>query len=211
MPFLVRVSLLRNIAHAMIGRDAIPAVANRILVACYLLHYCYRSLIYPQFVSPTSRMPLVISFFAFCYTFINGYLQAYDLIFQQDFVHGYENSFQFWIGCALGMFGFAIGGHGDHALLKLKRNKEANGSDSSYQIPHGGLFEYVSSPHHFGEILEWTGFCIACNFSIASVSFVVWTAAKLVLRAYAAHRWYHDKFPDEYPALNRKVILPAIF
>ena len=38
-----------------------------------------------------------------------------------------------------------------------------------------GLFEYstLSAPHYFGKVLEWTGVCVACNFSVASLAFGV--------------------------------------
>ena len=41
----------------------------------------------------------------------------------------------------------------DNILRKL-REKEG------YSIPYGGLFEYVSSGHYLGEIIEWLGFYI---------------------------------------------------
>ncbi|KAG7370495.1 3-oxo-5-alpha-steroid 4-dehydrogenase-domain containing protein [Nitzschia inconspicua] len=201
--------------YAMLGRDMVPDLPNQMLIGWFLLHYLYRSLVYPVFLSTSSRMPLGISLFAFCYTLLNGYLQPYDLIFQQVFPEEYQYSIQFWSGIVMGAVGFAIGCHSDHTLLELKREKESNssgggGGGAYYQIPRDGLFEYVSSPHYLGEILEWTGFCIACDFSLASVSFVIWTVANLVPRAYATHRWYHDKFQEEYPPLNRKVIIPFV-
>ncbi|KAG7344603.1 3-oxo-5-alpha-steroid 4-dehydrogenase-domain containing protein [Nitzschia inconspicua] len=196
--------------YAMLGQEMVPNVTNQVLIGWFLLHYLYRSLVYPIFLSKSSRMPLGISLFGVCYTLLNGYLQPYDLIFQQVFPDEYQYSIQFWSGIVMGALGFAIGCHSDHTLLELKRDKESSGGDAYYQIPRDGLFEYVSSPHYLGEILEWTGFCIACNFSLASVSFVLWTVANLVPRAYATHRWYHDKFHEEYPTLNRKVIIPFV-
>jgi hypothetical protein len=49
-------------------------------------------------------------------------------------------------------------------LLQLRRT-------GTYHIPRGGLFELVSAPHFLGEILEWFGFAMAADFSLAAVSF----------------------------------------
>jgi len=102
----------------------------------------------------------------------------------------------------------------------------SNSGSSHYAIPRGGFFEYVSSPHYFGELVEWTGFFIATNCSLASLSFVVWAAANLVPRAIHTHAWYNERFAarvaDEdsdgdgfdksvnYELLGRKAIVPFI-
>ena len=42
--------------------------------------------------------------------------------------------------------------------------------------------------------MEWSGFCIANNFSLASLSFAIWTAANLIPRAIHTHKWYNKTF-----------------
>jgi steroid 5-alpha reductase family enzyme len=100
--------------------------------------------------------------------------------------------------------GFAIAYHSDATLIHLKK------STGTYQIPQGGLFQYVSCPHFLGEILEWTGFCIASNFSWATLSFLVWTSCNLIPRALAQDEWYHATFPEEYKKLERRAIVPYL-
>jgi hypothetical protein len=191
--------------------DFVPVpLANLILVTWFFVHYIHRSVLYPFQVSSKSKVPLGISACAFCYTFCNGYLQVYDLIYQQQFPEGYADSWQFLCGVVLTVVGFAIAYQSDHILLALK-NANNDTAKGDYQIPHGGLFRYVSSPHYLGELIEWTGFCIACNFSLASISFVVWTAANLVPRAWHTHHWYRRKFRGEYDGLNRRAICPCVF
>jgi len=139
----------------------------------------------------------------------------------KDSVWSNREYYQFWLGMVLTLFGFSITITSDRILAKLKRETQEkmavrdrrrqdndehtepkNGtgsggrssSSSHYAIPRGGLFDYVSSPHYFGELLEWTGFCIASDFSMASLSFVVWSAANLVPRAIHTHKWYHETF-----------------
>ena len=134
------------------------------------------------------------------------------------------NTPSFVIGMMLCMLGFSIVYTSDQTLLRLKKNMTSTQTDTAkspgtgeqsatttttkrqhqrYSIPHGGLFEYVSSPHYLGEIIEWTGFCIASGGTWASLSFVVWTAANLVPRAIASHSWYKHTFSngEEDPAI----------
>jgi 3-oxo-5-alpha-steroid 4-dehydrogenase 1 len=46
------------------------------------------------------------------------------------------------------------------------------------------------------------------TWSLAGLSFAVWTIANLVPRAIAGHKWYNEKFED-YPK-DRKAILPYL-
>jgi len=168
--------------------------------------------------------PLGIAFTAWFYCNINGYLQARGLtkfsnpLFAADdeTSSSIRHAIQFWGGVLLILIGFYIVNTSDRILLKLKketqrkialqksrqsneqnehsRNGSGESCSSHYAVPYGGLFKHVSSPHYFGELLEWTGFCIASNFSLASLSFVVWTAANLVPRAIHTHKWYNKKF-----------------
>ena len=46
------------------------------------------------------------------------------------------------------------------------------------------------------------------TWSLAGLSFMIWTMANLVPRAIKGHQWYHDKF-ESYPK-NRKAIFPFI-
>ena len=111
---------------------------------------------------------------------------------------------QFLVGVLLFFTGFGINIQSDAILRRLRQ------TSPKYQIPKGGLFEYVSAPHYFGEILEWTGFTVACNFSTASMAFVVFTAANLIPRAVAHHAWYHSTFAGSYP-VKRKAIVPFVW
>ena len=122
-----------------------------------------------------------------------------------QFPDGYESSPTFVLGMIVTLIGFGTAYVSDRHLLQLKQM-----GHGGYQIPTYGLFGYVSSAHFLGEILEWCGFCIANGGSLASVSFCIWTAANLVPRALAQHEWYHTKFPEEYPSLQRKAIIPFL-
>lgn len=96
-----------------------------------------------------------------------------------------------------------INQHSD-AILRRLRSQSV-----SYQIPRGGMFEFVSAPHYLGEIMEWIGFAIANRFSLASVAFVIYTASNLIPRAVAHHHWYRRNFVDDYPP-ERRAIVPFV-
>ena len=105
----------------------------------------------------------------------------------------------------MGLFvaGFVINRQADHTLRSLRRPGE-----SGYRIPHGGLYRWISCPNYLGEIVEWTGWAMM-TWSLAGLSFAVWTAANLAPRAWAHHAWYRKYFA-EYPP-ERRALLPGLW
>jgi steroid 5-alpha reductase family enzyme len=91
----------------------------------------------------------------------------------------------------------------DAILIQLRKPGE-----TGYKIPQGFLFEYVSSPNLFGEIMEWSGFALLA-FNWPALSFMVWTFANLVPRAKNHHDWYLQHFAD-YPK-KRKIVFPFLW
>ncbi|OWZ14194.1 3-oxo-5-alpha-steroid 4-dehydrogenase [Phytophthora megakarya] len=170
-------------------------------------HYLYRSYIYP-FVIRTSKdkqMPLTVMLSGDFYNVMNAYINARYLSQFGDYSD--DDMFarpSFYAGVALFVFGLSMNMHSDQVLINLRTPGE-----SGYKIPHGGLFEYVSSPNYFCELLEWTGWALLSQ-SPAGLSFAVYTAMNLVPRALSNHRWYQDKFREEYPS-NRKAIFPFLW
>jgi 3-oxo-5-alpha-steroid 4-dehydrogenase 1 len=96
----------------------------------------------------------------------------------------------------------AINIHADTYLLSLRRQNKG------YQIPRGYLFEYISCPNYFGEILEWTGYAIAC-WSVPAAAFAFYTFTNTGTRGYSHHKWYKTKFED-YPK-SRKAVIPFVW
>ena len=92
--------------------------------------------------------------------------------------------------------------HSDDILINLRRENQ------KYFIPRGGLFNYVSSPNYFGEIIEWFGFFIM-TLNLGTFSFFIWTFVNLVPRSISNHKWYIETFND-YPK-ERKILIPKIF
>ncbi|HEC43919.1 MAG TPA: DUF1295 domain-containing protein [Bacteroides sp.] len=109
---------------------------------------------------------------------------------------------RFILGIVLFIAGMAINIKSDNVLLALRES-----SKNGYAIPKGGLFNYISCPNFFGEILEWTGFAIM-TWSPAALAFALWTYVNLITRARDHHKWYRNRFED-YPQ-KRKAIIPYI-
>ncbi len=174
-----------------------------VFFAAWMAHYTNRSLIYPFRTRTRGKtMPIVIAVSAIVFNVVNGGLNGYYLGGLSD---PYPLSWfldpRFIAGAALFAAGAATNIWADSRLIALRS------TDRAYAIPHGGLFEYVSCPNLFGEIVEWSGFALMC-WNLSALSFAVWTAANLVPRALSHHRWYRQHFAD-YPAA-RKAIIPFI-
>ena len=71
-----------------------------------------------------------------------------------------------------------------------------------------GFFARTRNPNYLGEILEWTGWAVA-TWSLPGLMFALYTAANLVPRARANHKWYRETFRD-YPP-ERKAVLPLLY
>ncbi|MEK6796951.1 MAG: DUF1295 domain-containing protein [Spirochaetota bacterium] len=165
-------------------------------------HYFYRGLIYPFTLKPRP-MPLAVAFMGLFFNVINTYLQGrWFSAIGPVYPLSWFTDPRFITGAALFVGGFAVNKWADAVLRKLKnRNK-------GYQIPRGGLYEYISSPNYFGETIEWIGWAVM-TWSIPGAVFAFWTAANLIPRAWSHHQWYKKTFPS-YPK-SRKAIIPFLF
>jgi steroid 5-alpha reductase family enzyme len=173
-----------------------------LLIFLWFVHYFNRTIIFPFRLKTTGKkMPLTIVFSALFFNGVNGFLNGYYLGFLAP-----ENesllSFSVILGVAVFITGMTINRMADHKLISLRSEQKG------YQIPRKWLFEYISCPNHFGEIVEWIGFAIiACN--VSALTFAIWTACNLIPRAINHHDWYKETFPD-YPK-DRKAVIPGIF
>jgi hypothetical protein len=172
-----------------------------IFAGFFALHYINRSIIFPlRLKTNGKKMPLVITLSAMFFNLINGFLIGYFLANFADYDSSWLSDPRFIGGTLLFFGGMYINWSADARLIRLRKPGE-----TGYKIPHGWLFERISCPNLFGEILEWAGFAIL-TWSLPGLTFFIWTVANLLPRALSHHRWYHEKFPD-YPA-ERKAVLP---
>ncbi|MCL7029563.1 hypothetical protein MKW94_011524 [Papaver nudicaule] len=178
------------------------------LISVYLFHYIHRTIIYPIRLSKSrknitkSNFPISMVLMGFSYNLLNVYLQSRWVSHYADF-GGEEDDWWFWgrfcVGLVVFLSGFAVNVKSDLVLVKLK------GEDGGYKVPKGGMFEYVSCANYLGEIME----CLMI-WSWVGVAFFLYTCSNLVPRAGANHRWYLEKFKEEYPK-KRKAVIPFIY
>ena len=167
----------------------------------YNIHYINRSFVFPLRIKTNGKkMPISIVLAAVFFNSVNGFVNGY---YASNFQHATTSTFLLILGFTLFIIGFYINNKSDHILIKLRTN-----NTNEYKIPRGFLFEKIICPNYFGEIIEWLGFFLI-TFNIASLSFLIWTAANLIPRARDHHKWYIKQFID-YPK-NRKIIIPFLF
>jgi protein-S-isoprenylcysteine O-methyltransferase Ste14 len=173
------------------------------LVALWELHYVNRAFVFPLRLRTTRSMPLAVAGSGALFNVVNGYLNARALtVFGPARGGGWLGDPRFLVGAALFLAGLAVNLHADRVLRALRA-----GGDTGYHVPHGGLYRFVSCPNYLGEIVEWSGFALAA-FNPAALAFLLFTAANLVPRALAHHRWYRERFPD-YPR-ERRAVVPGL-
>jgi 3-oxo-5-alpha-steroid 4-dehydrogenase 1 len=177
---------------------------NYFFFVIWMVHYIHRDLIFPlRLHDRGKRMPVMVGAMAFIFQIVNCYLNgAYLGRLGRTYEISWVSDPRFVIGVVLFFGGMAINLRADNTLLALR-----GPSESGYKIPYGGLYRWISCPNYLGEILQWTGWAVA-TWSLVGMSFALWTAANLVPRAIAHHRWYRQEFAD-YPG-DRRALLPGL-
>ncbi len=168
-------------------------------------HYLHRAFVYPlKLRSAERRMPLAVVGMAVLFNTVNAYINGRFVFTLSD---GYPVAWltdaRFVAGFALFVLGYVVNRRSDW-LLRERRRRE----DTTYCRIDQGLFRYICCPNYLGEILIWTGWAIA-TWSLAGLSFAVWTAANLLPRARTHLRWCRE-YLDDYPE-DRKAVLPGLW
>lgn len=108
------------------------------------------------------------------------------------------------IGCMIFMIGEI--GNSLHYYLLRKMKKTNIKSDV---IVYGGLFEYITCPHYFFELISWFGFILISLTSIGSIVIFIISTLILSKKAVIKHNKYIEHFGDLYPK-NKKAIIPFL-
>lgn len=165
----------------------------------WITHYFNRTIIYPlKIKTKGKKIPIAIVASAFFFNVINGILNGY---FIATIPFESISFICILIGFIIFIIGLYINISSDNTLIKLRTNQKG------YVIPKGGLFNYVSCPNFFGEIIEWLGFAIM-TLNLGSISFLIWTICNLIPRSKAHHNWYKENF-EKYPS-KRKAVIPYL-
>jgi protein-S-isoprenylcysteine O-methyltransferase Ste14 len=193
------------VALFFITSDQPISIAQLSFLFLWHLHYWHRTFIFPfRMRGANKRITFTPIILGMIFNSGNAYLNGRYLF---SFGPGYPDTWlqdpRFIIGICLFFIGFVINKHSDTILRNLRQP-----NDTGYKIPQGGMYRFISCPNYFGEIIEWLGWALA-TWSLAGLSFAVFTMANLVPRAWSHHCWYKNEFSN-YPT-NRKAILPYIF
>jgi 3-oxo-5-alpha-steroid 4-dehydrogenase 1 len=178
--------------------------AALVLFGLWQAHYSYRALIYPlRMRDRHKRFPLSGVVFGILFNAINGFINGYAVAHAPHLAGAaWLHDPRFLAGLAVAVAGWLINFQADSILIGLR----ADGS-TGYKVPHGGMFRWVSSANYFGEIVLWCGWALL-SWTLAGLSFAVFSTANLLPRALSHHRWYREHFAD-YPQ-QRKAILPGL-
>ena len=178
-------------------------VVPLVFLVLWQVHYVHRSFVFPFRMRITGkRMPVLVALLAIAFNLLNATINATWIAELGAYPVSWLWDPRFVIGTVVFCAGFGINFWADRVLLALRAPGE-----TGYKIPQGGLYRLVSCPNYLGEILEWTGFAIAC-WSLPGLAFALYTAANVGPRALANHRWYRDTFP-EYPP-ERRALVPFL-
>jgi len=181
----------------------IKTLPEIIFLILWLTHYVHRTFVYPFSQSGREKpYPLVVVILAIIFNCLNGFSNGFGIFHLFRYTSSWFLTWQFISGISIFITGFFINKTADRKLRRFR-----NSNPEEYVIPHGWLFKYISSPHYFGEIIEWAGWALM-TWSLPGLAFSVFTIANLFPRAIASHQWYKCNFP-EYPS-ERKAIIPFI-
>jgi len=184
---------------------ALSSLPNQILAFLFAVHYTNRSFVYPLLISNTaSPFPLMMTIFGMCMTNVMGFLVSSMICRFNTLPQSWLIDPRFIIGVSIFVLGFYWNNQADAILRGLRKPGE-----KGYKIPHGGLFEYISGANFVSETFEWLGFAIA-SWGLGGLVFFCVTASNILPRAVAHHKWYQEKFKDEYPK-NRKALIPFVW
>jgi 3-oxo-5-alpha-steroid 4-dehydrogenase 1 len=178
-------------------------VPQIIFVIIWLSHYLHRVFIYPFRQSGREKSyPVILVLMAFVFNCFNGFVNGYGIFHLLSYTNSWLYSWQFVTGISLFITGFIINKTADEKLRNMRKD-----NPEEYVLPQGWLFNYISSPHYFGEIIEWAGWAVM-TWSVSGLAFFIFTFANLFPRGVSSHRWYRINFAH-YPH-ERKAIIPYL-
>lgn len=180
-----------------------PNPVSIIMLLIWQSHYLRRTFHYPFKMKGRNKpFPIILVLFAIAFNCMNGFINGYYVFQVSEYGVDWFYDWRFILGVIVFYFGYYINTSSDRILTQLKKEGE-----HGYVIPYGGMFKYISNPHYFGEIVEWTGWAIL-TWSLPGLAFAFYSFANLAPRALSHHRWYKEEFQD-YPS-ERKALIPFL-
>lgn len=183
-----------------------------VFLCVWLVHYGNRGFYFPFSIrSPQgarASFSLMVIMTGWIVTSLHGYLHAaYFTSHATQYTIDWLWDPRFLIGLPIYAVSLVLTLHSDAIVRGLRSRNEVAMGERVYRIPRGGMFRWVSSPSYFTELTGWAGLALA-TWSLAGVFIFAVSAANLVPRALATHRWYRERFPD-YPR-ERRALIPYL-
>jgi 3-oxo-5-alpha-steroid 4-dehydrogenase 1 len=189
------------------------SLVPRILGLMWLGHYANRGFFFPFSMrvakGDKASFSMMVVGIGWMVTSLHGYFHAtwYSRL-GTHLTREWLSDPRFLVGFAVYYAALALTLHSDSIIRNLRSREEIDSGEKVYRIPQGGLFRWVSSPSYLTELIGWAGLAL-CTWSLAGVFIFTISAANLVPRAVATHRWYRERFP-EYPP-ERKALIPFVW
>lgn len=200
---------------------------NKVLAALFVIHYCYRAVLFPFLQPSMAPIHVLVWFFAGVFQVFNGtligsWLAAYGPTTKEAWA-SQSGTGQFVFGISLFYFGLAANYYHDDELREIRRREMARQDriarkegrdpksvDKHYSVPEAGLFGVMLYPHYFVEWIEWIGFWIACGWNCQpAMMFVVNEVSAMLPRAVRGKWWYEEKFGKE-KIRGRWAVIPGV-
>lgn len=177
---------------------------NIALYIVFVIHFLSRGLITPL-VSRYSENKVTI-WVPVQILLLNTYFHYANAEFvgSVDYCRGYYYDPRFIFGAVFFVFGFIINRISDTQVIFLRKSRK----DPSYFVPRGFLYHLVSSPHYFGEGLQWFGWAVM-TWSLAGLVWWLYTESVFFPRAWHNRTWYRNQFLN-YPN-QRRALIPFIY
>ncbi len=173
-------------------------------ITIWMVHYVHRSFIWPLRAKlEGKRITIIIVLLAAIFNLVNVYIQGSWIFIYGSYEKEWLLSPFFIVGLLVFLIGLYINIKSDNILMELRKEH-----GSGYHIPNGFLYNKVSCPNYFGEILEWLGWFIM-TLSPAGLVFLIWTMANLIPRAKSNHEWSIENI-EGYPK-DRKKVIPYLY
>ncbi|KAL7926355.1 3-oxo-5-alpha-steroid 4-dehydrogenase domain-containing protein [Trichoderma austrokoningii] len=210
------------------GVDDLP-FQNRVLGGLFVIHYCYRAVLFP-FLQP-SMSPIHVGVWSLAIGFqvcnalcISSWLSAYGPTTTEAWSSVCSVT-QFIFGIGVFYLGLSSNFFHDEELREIRRReqrrqerirkKAGDGQTASvekhYQIPQAGLFRYMLYPHYLSEWVEWLGFWMAAGWVCAPArAFLVNEIFSMLPRAVNGKKWYMERFGED--KIKKKwAIIPGVW
>ena len=179
-------------------------IVELIFTVIWLIHYVHRSFIWPLRAKlEGKKITFVVVMLAAIFNLVNVYIQGSWIFIFGSYEREWLLSPFFITGFVIFLIGLFINIRSDNILIKLREDH-----GSGYHVPKGFLFNKISNPNYFGEILEWLGWFIM-TLSPAGLVFFIWTMANLIPRAKSNHEWCLKNI-EGYPT-DRKKVIPFLY